>query len=164
MRDAVAILADHRRLHPVIQHFAGAAADGLKGVDVAAQNGALILMQAKPAPQPTAMAQHHGKKPENADNTGLIGKFAAELRKVYLCLATRRGLETHFKARRWGWPDAAQKVGHGAITTLVAKRLDIPHQPFARQARMGAHPFAQIILKRGKQAWSRKPRAIGRCC
>ena len=54
---AVGVLADHRRLHAVVEQLGRRAVHGGEGVDVAAQDGLQILRGAEPAPEPAAVAR-----------------------------------------------------------------------------------------------------------
>ena len=79
-------------LHAVVEDLFGHAAEIDKCVDMAAKHGRQLLVLAEPAPEKTAVAEHHRKKPDHLPGAGRVGELDLEIGKVDLSLLARLGL------------------------------------------------------------------------
>ena len=86
-------LAQHRRLHAVVEDLGRHAAERVEGGDVAAQNGLQVLVRDKAAPHHAAVAEHHREQPDDPLGVGLIGEDRSEEGKIDLRLLAGRSLE-----------------------------------------------------------------------
>jgi hypothetical protein len=107
----VGVLADHRRLHPVVQQLGRRAVHGGESVDVAAQGGLQILRGAEPAPEPTTVAEDDREQPQDSRDAGLVGELDPELGEVDLRLLAGGGLEATLEDLRPRRPAAADLRG-----------------------------------------------------
>ena len=103
-------LAEHGRLHAVVEDLAWRAAEVLEGLHVTAQHGRQVLVQDELCPQVPAVAEHHGEQPDLALTAGLGGELDAELGEVDLRLTPGRRLEADLEVRRRQRPHLAQEV------------------------------------------------------
>ena len=78
---ALAILADHRRLHPVVEDLDRHAADGLEGQHVAAQQRLQVLMQDEAGEDIAGVAEHQREQPDDPGHARLIGELATKRAK-----------------------------------------------------------------------------------
>ena len=90
---AVGVLADHRRLHAVVEQLGWRAVHGGEGVDVAAQDGLQVLGRAEPAPDPAAVPEDDREQPQDAHDAGLVLELDPELGEIHLCLLAGGRLE-----------------------------------------------------------------------
>ena len=162
LHHAVGVLADHRRLHAVVEQLGRRAVHGGEGVDVTAQDGLQILGGAEPAPDPAAVAEDHREQPEDAHDAGLVGELHPELGEVDLPLFAGGGLEAALEGLGPRRPGLAQKVGDDAVAARIAELLHLAQQPLARQVRPGRDAGAQVVLVWRDQPRLRRARAVGR--
>jgi hypothetical protein len=158
--DAADGLADHRRLHTVVEDLMGHAADRRKCRHVAAQDRLHVLVQHEARPDQPAEAEHEGEQPNDARHRRLVREHDLEVGKIDLRLRARRGLEANLEGRQAGRPNLAQQVGHGRVAALVAELPQLAPQPAAGQGRIGRYPLTQIRHERLNQARPRLPRPI----
>ena len=112
--DALAALAGHRRLHPVIGQLGRRALHGGEGVDMAAEHGLQVLPGAEPAPEPAAVAEHHGEQPDLPDDAGFGIELHPELGEVDP--ARRPGGVSNRRSKGFGF--AGRAVRRRSVTTL----------------------------------------------
>jgi hypothetical protein len=155
-------LVDHRGLHSVIKQFLRRAAHGTEGIDVAAHDRLQILRGTEPAPEPTAVPEHHGEQPDDPDHSGLVGELDAELRKVDLTLSPGRGLKTALEGLHPGGTNLAQIIGDGSVSTTIAHPPDLAQKAASGQIRKSQDALAQIGFKGVDQPVSRLPRPVNR--
>ena len=142
--DAVRVaLAEHRRLHAVVEQFARCAAEGLERRHMAAQHRRQVLVHHEPCPDQPAVAQHHGEQPHDPRRGRLVGEHHLEPGEVDLALLARCGLEAHLEPRIGRRPHLPQEVRDRRIAARVPELLQLPQQPGSRQGGIGAHPLAQ---------------------
>ena len=78
------VLADHRRLHAVVEQLARCAAEGFERRHMAAQHRRQILVHHEPCPDQPAVAQHHGEQPYDPWSGRLAGEHHLEAGEVDL--------------------------------------------------------------------------------
>ena len=159
---ALCVLADDRRLHPVVEDLARHAAERLEGRQVAAQHGLQVLMQDEAGPDQAAVAEHQGEQPDDPGHARLVGERHLELGEVDLRLLAGRGLEADLEDGGRRRPQLAQRVRDGGVAALVAALLQLPQEAPAGQARIGLDPLAQVRDERVDAPGARLARAIGR--
>jgi hypothetical protein len=150
---AVGVLADHRGLHAVIEDLPRCAADGGKGGDMATQHGLQVLVDDEAAPDQPREAEHHGKQPDDARDTGLIGECDLEAGEVDLRLLTGRRLEADLEALCLVGPESLHRALHRGVAADEAPLAQLPQQPDRGQARIGGHTLAQVRQKIVRATW-----------
>ena len=81
---AVLALADHRRLHPVVEDLLRRAAHGREGGDVTAHHGVQVLTRHEPPPEPPAVTEDDREQPDLPRRLGLVGERDREFGEVDL--------------------------------------------------------------------------------
>ena len=154
-------LAQHRRLHAVVEDLGRHPAERLESGDVAAQNGLQVLVRDEPAPHHAAVAEHHREQPDDPLGPGLVGEDGAEEGEIDLGLLTRRGLEAALKRLQRPWADGAQEVLRRGIAAGIAELPDLAQQPAPGQLGEGGDPLPQIRCERCHHTRPRLARAVG---
>src|SRR5271166_337155 len=116
----VGILADHRRLHPIVEDLAWRPADRLDRGDVTAQDRLQVLMDDKASPDQARIAEHHGEQPDNARHSRLVHEHDLEAGEINLALLAGRSLEPYLEGRDGIRPDAAHRPLHGGVAAGIA--------------------------------------------
>ena len=160
--DPRVVLADHRRLHAVVEDFLGHAAYRLERRHMAAQDRLEVLAGDEATPEPPAVAEDDREQPDLARNIGLVGERHRELREVDLRLATRRRLEAALEPYARRRADLPQEIGHPRVSALITHLPDLPQQPGPAEIGEGHDTFAQIVLVGIEQALAGLPRPIDR--
>jgi hypothetical protein len=111
----VMTLAEHCRLHAVVEDLPRRAAQRLERRDMAAQHGCQVLMHDEARPDQPAEAEHHGKQPHHSRRLRLAGEHDMELGEVDVALFPGRGLEANLKMRIGNRTHVAQEVGHRGV-------------------------------------------------
>src|SRR5207342_3616828 len=75
---AVGILADHRRLHAVVENFLRRPADRFERRNVTAQDGLQVLVDDEARPDQPREAEHQREQPYDAGDAGLVAELNFE--------------------------------------------------------------------------------------
>ena len=89
---AVGILADHRRLHAVVEN-SWDPADRFERRNVTAQDGLRVLVDDEARPDQPREAEHQREQPHDASDAGLVGEHDLEVGEIDLRLRAGRRLE-----------------------------------------------------------------------
>ena len=141
------VVTDHRRLHAVVEDLLWHATECFEGGDVAAQDCRQILMQHEAAPHHSAVPEHQGEQPDDANDAGLVSELGLELREVHLGLLAWRRLEAQLKGRWHDRPDLTQQIGHGGVATSITQCGDLAVQAAPGELWNRRKPLTQIRLK-----------------
>jgi hypothetical protein len=144
---AVGILADHRRLHAVVENFLRNPADRFERRNVTAQDGLQVLVDDKTRPDQPREAEHQREQPNDAGDAGLVGEHHLEAGEIDLRLRAGRRLEADLERLDRFGPDLADGALDRRIATGVAPLTQLPPQPYGRETGIGRKPLAQIRQK-----------------
>ncbi len=129
--NAIGILSKHRGFHTIVENLSRCAATGVKGRDVAAQDGLKLLVRTKAPPEPTTVTEDHAKEPDFPPDARLVGKLKLEFSEVHLRLVAWRRFKPSLEQNLLCQTGAAQKVRNAGIAALVAEFADLPEEPAA---------------------------------
>jgi hypothetical protein len=135
---ALGILTDDRGLHAIIEDLMRHATDRLESGDMTAQDALQVLVNDEAGPDKPRVAENHGKQPNDALDTGLVGKFHLEAGEVGLGLLAWRRFETRFKTRRRRRPQITHAISDRAVAPRVSAFLDLAPQTLCREGWIAA--------------------------
>ena len=142
---AIAVLAGHRRLHPVVQDLDRHAANRRERLHVTAQQRLQILVNDEPRKDEAGVAQHHREQPHDPRRVGLVGECGDKACEVDLSLLAGRRLEPHLE---WLWAIVGTDRGHEPLHRRVGAGIstfaDLARQPNGTEVRKRNDALTQI--------------------
>ena len=157
---ALLVLAEHRGLHPVVEHLARHPAQFTECLEVTAHHAVKVLTAHEARVHIAAVAQHHGEQPHRLDPLRFLGEHHLELREVHLRLMPCRGLEAVLESHGHPWAHRRHVVRHRGTTAAVAQLSDLAKQAHRGELRIPRQALAKILPVRVDHPRPRRARSV----